>query len=367
MMKKDLYIASRWNEKNLKDAWAGTSYSLMIALSKIYSIKRIQVEPQNKWFKLINKLSHFFKQFLIVKFKLVSRHLNKKINNEKNTPVLIYPCAYNVKNKYFIYRDNSYEIYNYFKEIKEMNPWPWNNLSKIINTRLNLAQISKLENKIYEEASGIFFMGEWLAEYMKTRHPNIAYKIHAVGGGVNFDLNDNIKIQRSGNKILFVGKDFYRKGGPIVVKAFKILKQTYMPNAELHIVGPSKDLVENSPGIFNHGLIDFEEVKDIMGMCDVFCMPSYFEAYGIVFIEALCMGLPCIGRNCWEMPYFIQEGKTGELLKNESPEELAQLMLKILTNPEYTEYISMIQVSLRKKYSWQTVAERISSIIEKNK
>ena len=49
-------------------------------------------------------------------------------------------------------------------------------------------------------------------------------------------------------------------------------------------------------------------------MCDVFCMPSYFEAYGLVFVEALTFGLPCIGRNCYEMPYFIEDGKTGLLL-----------------------------------------------------
>ena len=38
-------------------------------------------------------------------------------------------------------------------------------------------------------------------------------------------------------------------------------------------------------------------------------MPSYFEAYGLVFIEALTYGLPCIGRNAFEMPNFIQDSE----------------------------------------------------------
>lgn len=54
-----------------------------------------------------------------------------------------------------------------------------------------------------------------------------------------------------------------------------------------------------------------EELSDLFNKCDIFVMPSYFEVYGFVFIEALTYGLPCTGRNAYEMPYFIQNAETG--------------------------------------------------------
>ena len=99
-------------------------------------------------------------------------------------------------------------------------------------------------------------------------------------------------------------------------------------------------------------------------MCDVFCMPSYFEAYGLVFVEALTFGLPCIGRNCYEMPYFINDGKTGLLLENDDPHELASLMQQILDNDTFSQNVVSNRPNYIQEYSWSTVAERISSIIK---
>lgn len=359
---KTLYIASRWDENNLKATWAGTSYSLMVALSRIYSVRRVQVEPSTKSFIYLNKISRRVKYLLDLKFRLVSSHLNKLFASDKQ-PVLMYPCIYKTKNPYFLYRDNTYEIYKYYNEIKYNNPWPIENLDKILNVKIDLQRISEIEEDVYKNASGIFFMGEWLAQYMKTKHPEFAHKIYAVGGGINFELN-NTEIKREGNKILFVGKDFYRKGGDVLIKAFKVLKNSKMKDLELHIVGPTENPAEGVYGIYYHGLLDFDEVKEMMSKCDVFCMPSYFEAYGLVFIEALCMGLPCIGRNCWEMPYFIKEGITGELLKSDSHLELAKLIEKVLSDESYARNVKLYHDFYVKKYSWDSVAERISNIID---
>jgi len=107
-------------------------------------------------------------------------------------------------------------------------------------------------------------------------------------------------------------------------------------------------------------------------MCDVFCLPSYFEAYGLVFVEALTFGLPCIGRNCYEMPYFIQDGNssvhsdnaTGLLLNHDDPKELASLMLRILHNDSFSHNVISRRNEYIHEYSWDTVAERIVEVIE---
>lgn len=100
-------------------------------------------------------------------------------------------------------------------------------------------------------------------------------------------------------------------------------------------------------------------------MCDVFCMPSKFEAYGLVFPEALSFGLPCIGRNAFEMPYFIEEGITGELLKTDSAEDLCGLMKRTLCNVEMSARVRNKREFYVTEYSWDTVAKRIKGVIEK--
>ena len=79
-------------------------------------------------------------------------------------------------------------------------------------------------------------------------------------------------------------------------------------------------------------------------------MPSYFEAYGLVFVEALSFGLPCIGRNCYEMPYFIEEGQTGLLLTNEDANELAALMERLLKDEKMKENVKAKRDYYLKEY-----------------
>lgn len=93
-------------------------------------------------------------------------------------------------------------------------------------------------------------------------------------------------------------------------------------------------------------------------------MPSHFEAYGLVFIEALSFGLPCIGRDAYEMPYFIEEGVTGELIKTESIQELVDKIEVVLNTPSYKDNVMAKREFYLQEYSWDTVAQRISNIID---
>ncbi len=52
----------------------------------------------------------------------------------------------------------------------------------------------------------------------------------------------------------------------------------------------------------------------------MFVLPSKFDAWGHVFVEAMGNGLPCIGTNCCAMPEIIEEGVTGRLVPRADPE-----------------------------------------------
>ena len=187
-----------------------------------------------------------------------------------------------------------------------------------------------------------------------------------MSGGINVDSSLIHPQNKTNNKVLFVGKDFKRKGGYVTYEAFKLLREQG-EDVELYVAGPATNPIDNPVRGYHYiGQVKFETVAELFNRCDIFCMPSYFEAYGLVFIEALTFGLPCIGRNCYEMPYFIEEGKTGLLLKQDKAEELAGMMRELLSNQTYKQNVKDKHDYYVSEYSWDTVARRMKEAMDKD-
>lgn len=164
---------------------------------------------------------------------------------------------------------------------------------------------------------------------------------------------------------MFVGKDFRRKGGYVTYEAFKLLREKG-EDVELIVAGPEKNPIEHPIEGFHYvGQLDYNGIAHLYNECDIFCLPSYFEAYGLVFVEALTFGLPCIGRDCYEMPYFIEDGQTGLLLKNDTPKELSNLMKRLLADEDIKKNVLSKRDFYIKEYSWDAVAQRMKAVMDK--
>lgn len=194
-----------------------------------------------------------------------------------------------------------------------------------------------------------------------AEYPNARFTL---SGGINLDGKLVDYTGKQGNKILFVGRDFVRKGGEMTFKAFIELKKK-MADVELYVAGPaSNPYPQGAEGYHYMGDCSHEELSALFNKCDVFVMPSYFEAYGLVFIEALTYGLPCIGRNVYEMPYFIEDGKTGLLLQNDDVHELADIIFRLLKDKSFSDNVRSRKDWYIREYSWDTVAKRILSAMK---
>lgn len=227
----------------------------------------------------------------------------------------------NSKNSY-IYQDLSVSSIMYCKKTDDV---AFRN-SGFQNVSDNLLQKrAQRQNEIYQNCKGVFTMSKWLRDYLICSKVVSPSKVKYVGGGINLDTENIDSSEKKLNKFLFVGRDFERKAGPLVLEAFKLLNGLEPGKFELYIAGPTslKDdyLFE---GVHFLGDLKNEELAHYFNICDVFVMPSYFEAYGLVFIEALAYGLPVIARNSFEMKNFIEDGKTGLLIENDDPEVLSK-------------------------------------------
>ena len=231
----------------------------------------------------------------------------------------------------------------------------------------------------YRESGMVFTMSRWLSEFLVRECGLPREKVLAVGGGINVDASRIRPGQKEGRRILFVGRNFVRKGGPLVVQAFEILRKKYLPEAELYLAGAKEEDIRAAlrergitleeadwRAIHLLGDLEAEKLSEYYNLCDVFCMPSYFEAYGLVFAEALAYGLPCIGRDRFAMPEFIENGRTGRLFSGEDAGRLAEELRELLQDPKYREEVAGRREWYLREYSWDRVAQRICSVMEKN-
>jgi glycosyltransferase involved in cell wall biosynthesis len=158
-------------------------------------------------------------------------------------------------------------------------------------------------------------------------------------------------------KILFVGVDWERKGGPQLLEAFKQLLKKH-PDARLDIVGcmPSIKL----PNVKVWGRIPIEDVKRFYETGAIFCMPSKREPFGIVYLEAMAFKLPIVALNIGALPDFVDEGETGFLLEYDDILGLSSKLIFLIENPAICQ--QMGEKAYQKflgQYNWQRSVQSI--------
>ena len=231
------------------------------------------------------------------------------------------------------------------------------------------------QHKMWESAAGIFAMSGWLADALVELSDVPRDKITVVHAGLNSvetaarhgsaPVPPVTARERGPARLLFVGRDFFRKGGDVVVKALARLRREYSADITLTVVGPDKwPLAGNVPeGVVFLGARTPAEVARLYPEHDLFVMPSRFEAFGIVFTEALAHGVPVVGRSSFAMPAIVEPGKNGALVEGEDPTELAAAIVGVLEDPGVREYTVRAAKDVRTRFSWDTVAEKMLATI----
>jgi glycosyltransferase involved in cell wall biosynthesis len=175
--------------------------------------------------------------------------------------------------------------------------------------------------------------------------------------------------------LLFVGKDWERKGGPLAVEVVKALRQSGT-NATLHVVGcrPSIDAVLTDgerPAVLVHGPLyqnvpeERAQLHELYLRSHLLLVPTTAECYGIVFAEAQSFGLPPVSRGIQALPSVILDSETGLLLPPDAtPEEYSQRIAALMSN--WPQYLAMAAAGVERAdhvTSWDRMAETIVDTI----
>ena len=237
-----------------------------------------------------------------------------------------------------------------------------------------IERIYSRERRIYEQAAGVMTMSERARASFVEGFGLPGKDVHTVHAGPNFDMDaipdppPNVHDRPS--TVLFVGKQFQRKGGDLLLKAFSDVRRHH-PEARLLIVGPPELEIEQSGvqclGFLDKGTEDgWQAMARAYAEADVFCLPTRFEPFGIAYLEAMCFGVPCVGPRAWAVPEIIEHGETGYLYSPGNRRELASRLTALLDAPQEARQMGKAG---RKRvlgyFTWEKTTERMMGVFEK--
>jgi glycosyltransferase involved in cell wall biosynthesis len=212
------------------------------------------------------------------------------------------------------------------------------------------------ESEVYTKLRGIFVMSSWLASSFTTDFGVPAKKLNVVGAGINRGALPSLSDRDfSVPRFLFVGKDFERKGGPFLLKAFAEVRRQ-VPHAELVIVGPSLKL--DQEGVSCPGFLSLAVPEQVAQLNELFrsattvVLPSVYEPFGISLLEGMAYGLPCIATDRCAMPEIVQHRVTGLIAAAEDVGSLADAMLQLARNPRDAEVMGRAGRRRVEKEDW---------------
>lgn len=227
------------------------------------------------------------------------------------------------------------------------------------------------ERRIVNAAEGVVATSEWMRQGLVAEGVPEG-RIHVVDLGATSvpPLDDRLRAaierRQTGDRtrLLFVGRDFVRKAGDQVVEAFAILRAR-RPELTLTVVGPARWPLDGPvpAGVDFRGALGYDEVAALYATHDLFVMPSRFEAFGIVFVEAQAAGMPCVARDRCAMPELVVDGQSGALLRSDDPGELAERIETALDDDELYRRCAANVDAVRLRFSWSVAAERIEALL----
>ena len=186
--------------------------------------------------------------------------------------------------------------------------------------------------------------------------------------------------------ILFVGRIDPAKGIMTVIEALELLKKKDSPlhnQLKLIVVGGGRKK-EDLPGNKEYirikksirekklmGKVIFlgskkqSELKKYYSAAEALVMPSLYESFGLVPVEAMACGTPALVSRIGEMKNIVKEGKNGFSFPPNNPSSLASCLEHLFSNKESLWDREKIRQNVIKNFSWEKTAEETYSLFRR--
>ena len=179
--------------------------------------------------------------------------------------------------------------------------------------------------------------------------------------------------------LLFVGRIEPLKGTDTLLQAVQLLRARGQlpPQLSLSIIGGDPDqpresrlaelqrLMELRDELGLGEVVTFlgkraqETLPDYYVAADVVVMPSLYESFGMVALEAMACGTPVVASQVGGLAYLVRDGETGYLVPDRDPAALADRLSRLLSNPQLRAQMGAQAVLHARTYAWPDITRKV--------
>jgi glycosyltransferase involved in cell wall biosynthesis len=218
---------------------------------------------------------------------------------------------------------------------------------------------------VLHDARHVFALSEWTKQSIVDDFELDPSTVTVVYAGSNLKIDASLRQARHRREILFVGIDWERKGGPLLLEAFRIARKR-LPDITLSIVGCSPRV--HDAGVVVEGFLDrrnpaeFERLSRCYLRAACMCLPSLFDPFPNAIIEAATAGLPTVAIDNGSRREAVIDRETGILARSPDAEAIAEALVALLEDPVRCEAMGREARRRSEAFTWANVIARIGAV-----
>lgn len=244
----------------------------------------------------------------------------------------------------------------------------------------NLRDGHHMHQEALIRSSLAIYSSDWAAQTAIENYKVDPSKIKVVPFGANIECDRNFEDIKAiidsrpsdRCKLLFLGVDWFRKGGDTALKVAEALNASGLPT-ELTVVG-CQPVVKGALPAFVHplGFISKSEpagrkkILELISESHFLILPSVADCTPVVFCEVNSFGLPCLSTNVGGIPTTIRSGVNGQIFsKNAEISEYCEYIERLFSN--YSTYKDLALSSFNEyqaRLNWSTSGRAVRKLME---
>ena len=170
--------------------------------------------------------------------------------------------------------------------------------------------------------------------------------------------------------LLFVGRPDPLKGLEILLSAADLLEDP--DGIRVLVIGgegttarypePRTQNPEPAAGVTFLGRVSHQLLPYYYSAADVCVIPSYYESFGMVALEAMAMGTPVIASDVGGLAFLVKDGVNGFHVPSRDPEALAERIYTLLTDPNCRETLGRQARQYAQQFAWPIIVGRMKEV-----
>jgi D-inositol-3-phosphate glycosyltransferase len=199
------------------------------------------------------------------------------------------------------------------------------------------------------------------------------------------EAKEFIGIPKNEKMLLFVGRIEPLKGIDILIKAIAQLQKSDILSTCPHylfVIGGDPEIddreMNNEMGKLKElcnqlgvedmvlflGKRDQDSLQYYYSAAEVVIMPSHYESFGMVALEAMACGIPVIATQVGGLQHLVQHEKTGFVIPDDDPTALEEKITQLICNSSIRDKMSRESVKYAKSFAWENIVDKLKKIFE---